>query len=92
MTVSKKVDALDAEANKKDVEFEFEGIKFVVPHPKRWPLKVERARENGKLLLAIETLLGSQYKKFDPDEERTNEDLDGLVEAMFAAIDLDPKA
>ena len=90
MAVTKKVDALEAEANKKDVTFEFEGVTFSVPHPKRWPLKVERERENGRLLRAIELLMGDQWAKFDNDD-RTNEDLDGLVEALFKAIELDPK-
>lgn len=91
MTV-KKADAMEAEANKKDVVFEFDGVEFTVPHPKRWPLTVERAREDGKMLLAVERLLGvKQWKKFDPDDSRLNEDLDGLVAAMFEAVDLDPK-
>lgn len=90
MTVKEK--ALDVEANKKDVVFEFDGVEYTVPNPKRWPLKVQRARENGKLLAAVELLLGDkQWNKFDPDDSRVNEDLDGLVTALFEAVDLDPK-
>jgi len=92
MATPKKVTALEAEVKNLDITFEFEGETYTVPTPRRWPLSVLRAQENGKALGAVERLLGkAQYDKFDPKGDRTMEDLDFLMEALMAAAELDPK-
>lgn len=91
MATPKKVSALEAEAANLDVTFEFEGETYTVPPAKRWPLSVFRAQENGKGVGAIETLLGKQYSKFDPEGLRTIGDLDNLLAALMTAVEADPK-
>ncbi len=81
---------LKTEATNAPVNFTFDGVEFTVPSAKRWPLKVMRAQLSGDYLGSIELLLGDQWKLFDPDEERTVEDLEGLVEALFKAVDVEP--
>lgn len=80
---------LEAEVKKTPVTFTFDGVEYTVPSPKRWPLRVMRAQRDGDFLGSIEILLGDQWDKFDPDEERTVEDLESLLEALFEASDVD---
>jgi hypothetical protein len=84
--------ALEAEVLNAPVTFTFEGVKYTVPNAKNWPLTVVRAQENGKMVGAIEILLGpKQSKAFDPDGTRTISDLENLLKALFDASEIDPK-
>lgn len=84
--------ALEQEVSTEPVVFEFDGVEYTVPHPRKWPLAITRAQESGKLLGAVEKLLGKkQFAQFDPDEDRTMGDLDDLMVKMFEAVDIDPK-
>lgn len=83
--------ALKTEARKAPVNFTYDSVEYTVPTAKRWPLKVLRAQQSGDFLGSIELLLGEdQWKLFDPEGERTVEDLEGLVEALFKAVDVEP--
>lgn len=87
MANAKKVSAPQDEL--KELEFEYDGVKYVVPAPKLWPLEVIEAQEDGRFNAAIRELLGpKQYKKFR-SKPRTLEDLDNISGVLMDAADLD---
>jgi len=83
--------AYQAEASNTSTEFVFEGETYTIPPAKLWPLSVLRAQEDGKMITAIELLLGKdQMAKFE-SKPRTMGDLEDLLEVAFASVEVDPK-
>lgn len=69
------------------VTFDFDGVEYTVPSPKKWPIEVIEAQEDGRLAGAVAELLGAkQYKAFKK-VPRTMEDLENLTEALFKAVE-----
>lgn len=86
---TKKV--LENEATQTEVTFTFDGEDYTVPTPRKWPLDVGRAQENGKVVTVVELILGAkQMKKFE-SKPRTMGDMDDLIEALFDKVEIDPK-
>ncbi len=81
--------ALEDEAVQKEVTFEYDDVVYVVPPGKKWSLDILEAQENSKMLKFLQLLLDEkQYKSFRkscPDLEA----MDGFLEKMFDAYDLD---
>jgi hypothetical protein len=87
-----KKSAPEKEADKNaPIEFEFDGEKYTIPAVRNWPLKVARAQEAGRAVESIETLLGKDQMERFESKDRTMGDLEDLLEAAFAAVNLDPK-
>lgn len=80
---------LKSEASQEPITFEFEDVTYEIPAPKRWPLDVIQAEEDGKILAFLKALLGmEQYNKF-VKKGRTIEDLDNFFNALQDAADVD---
>ena len=91
MATTRKTLQAEVQAETTAATFTYDGVEYTVPAAKDWPLTVIRAQENGKMLAAIEALLGDkQWAKFE-STPRTMGDFEKLVEALFDATDLDPK-
>lgn len=83
--------ALQQEVTTEAIEFVFDGDTYTIPPARKWPLDVLRAQESGKMLGAVEALLGKeQMKKFE-HKPRTIGDLEDLLELAFSASEIDPK-
>lgn len=80
---------LQAEAVLEDVEFEFDGDPYAIPHPKRWPLEAIEAEEAGKVVGFLRELLGKEQFATFKAKPRTLEDLDKIYTAVIEAADLD---
>lgn len=85
---TKKV--LESEAELSEITFDFDGENYTAPHPKRWPIEVVEAQEEGRVTIAVRGLLGeAQYSKFKKGKSRTLDDLDKFVEKLLEAADVD---
>lgn len=86
MTTNK---TLKNEAEKADVHFTFDDEKYIVSHPKIWPLEVVEAQEEGRVATAVKGILGAEQYKLFKKKPRTLEDLDDLVEALLEAAEVE---
>lgn len=90
-TANSRRTVLEKEAANDNITFKYDGVTYVVPPARKWPLKVVRAQEQGRVIECVERLLGKeQMEKFEK-KERTMGDLEDLMEALFEAADVDPK-
>lgn len=90
-TANQRRTVLEKEAANENITFQYDGVTYVVPPAKNWPLKVVRAQEENRIIACVEGLLGKdQMAKFEK-KERTMGDLEALMTALFDAVELDPK-
>jgi len=71
-------------------KFTYKDEEYTVPQRDDWPIDALEAQEEGRIVAALKELLGDQWTKFRK-VGKTAKDLDEFCEAMFAAVDVDPK-
>lgn len=86
---TKKV--LESEALSNDISFEFNGEVYSVPPGKKWELDVIEAQEEGRMTTAVRLLIGEDKYKELRKTVKNLEDLDKFYDALFKAVDTDPK-
>jgi hypothetical protein len=74
-----------------DITFEYEGVEYVMPAPKLWPLEAGEAQEDGRFINAVRMILGNeQYNRWKKSGgKKTLEDDSKLMEALFDAAGVD---
>lgn len=85
---------LESEASKDDspavIKFTFRDAEYTVPQREDWPIEALEAQEEGRMVGALKELMGSQWFTFRKTS-KTAKDLEEFAEALFAAVNIDPK-
>jgi len=83
--------ALEQEALSTEIKFVYDGDEYTIPPAKQWPLTVLRAQESGRMLGAVEALLGAKQMAFFEKRHSTMGELEDLLDLAFEAVEVDPK-
>lgn len=84
--------ALQSEILGKEIKFEFDGENYVIPPVEEWDLEIFDAQEADKFATVVRLLLGEEQNATFRKVKRTMKDAADLMEAVYKALEADPKA